>query len=574
MASSDGLEKSPPRYDGGEADNMEKSRARRKSSVVNPDVLTGEIYDERFDSTKRGLKSRHAQMIALRGTIGTGLFVGSGFTLSIGGPAFILGSYIFMALLVWCIVTGISEVVAWLPTKGSSMSMFGWRYVSRPLGFAMGWLYWYSLGILVPYEITAAGLVIDYWHADVNIAVWISIIIVLIVGLNCLPVKYYGETEFWFAGTKVIMMTGLLILSFILFWGGGPDQHGILGFRYWDHPGTVNVYLEKGSTGRFCALLYTLVLSAFPFTFAPELLVATGGEMESPRRNLPTAARRYFYRLVIFYIGCVLSIGVLAPYNDPALAGGGAGAKSSGFVVGITNAGIPVLSSIINAGIIISAWSSGNSFLYLSSRSLYSLALTGNAPSWFKGTPSRAPVETPAHIMSTACSKSGVPYRAVAVSALYTGLAYLNVANSGSTVFTWFVSLTNTSGFISWVCCTIVYLRFRKACKTQGITDDQLPYHNKYMQLAMAGFIFLTLINGFNAFWPENWSASSFLTSYIGIPIFLLIYFGHRIYARNEPCAHDPRDVDLQTGMEEILSGETPHKVYDKWWKKAQMIYE
>ena len=284
--------------------------------------------------------------------------------------------------------------------------------------------------------------------------------------------------------------------------------------------------------------------------------------MESPRRNLPTAARRYFYRLVIFYIGCVLSIGVLAPYNDPALTGGGAGAKSSGFVVGITNAGIPVLSSIINAGIIISAWSSGNSFLYLSSRSLYSLALTGNAPSFFK-----------------ACSKNGVPYRAVAISALYTGLAYLNVANSGSTVFTWFVSLTNTSGFISWVCCTIVYLRFRKACKVQGITDDQMPYHNKWMQpwgswFAMVGFIFLTLINGFNVFWPETWSASSFLTSYIGIPIFLLIYFAHRIYARNEPWAHDPRDVDMHTGMEEILSGETPHKTYDKWWKKAQMIYE
>lgn len=124
--------------------------------------------------------------------------------------------------------------------------------------------------------------------------------------------------------------------------------------------------------------------------------------MESPRRNLPTAARRYFYRLVFFYIGCVLAIGILSPYNDPKLTNGGAGAGSSAFVVGITNAGIPILDSIINGGecldslwcamvgsrgvgIIISAWSSGNSFLYLSSRSLYSLAVTGNAPRVFKG---------------------------------------------------------------------------------------------------------------------------------------------------------------------------------------------
>lgn len=171
--------------------------ARRKSSVVNPDVLNGEIYDTRYETTQRGLKSRHAQMIALGGTIGTGLFVGSGQTLARGGPAFILGCYILMAFLIWCIVTAITTVAAYLPTRGSSMNLFGYRYVSRSLGFSMGWLYFYSLGILVPYEITAAGLVIEYWHPPVNIAVWITIMIIVIVGLNALPVKFYGETEFW-----------------------------------------------------------------------------------------------------------------------------------------------------------------------------------------------------------------------------------------------------------------------------------------------------------------------------------------------------------------------------------------
>lgn len=419
-----------PGYDTKTYETNEKpiSNNRRKSSVVDADVLAGEIYDDRFGGTQRGLKSRHAQMIALGGTIGTGLFVGSGQTLARGGPAFILGCYIFMALLVWCIVSAITEIAAFLPTRGSSMNLFGYRYVSRSLGFSLGWLYWYSLGILVPYEITAAGLVIDYWGTDINIAVWISIMMVIIVALNALPVKFYGETEFWFASIKVIMMIGLLILSFILFWGGGPSRDR-LGFRYWKHPGPTNQYLEEGNTGRFLALLSTWVLSAFPFTFAPELLVVTGGEMESPRRNLPIAARRYFWRLIIFYIGCVLAIGVLCPSNDSALTDGGAGAGSSAFVVGIKNAGIPILDSIINAGIIISAWSSGNSFLYLSARSLYSLALSGNAPSFFK-----------------ACTKSGVPYRAVAASSLFALLAYLNCGTSGSVVFNWFVNLTNTSG--------------------------------------------------------------------------------------------------------------------------------
>ncbi|KAF2764329.1 hypothetical protein EJ03DRAFT_321399 [Teratosphaeria nubilosa] len=522
-----------------------------------------EIYDETHDSTQRGLKSRHAQMIALGGTIGTGLFVGSGQTLARGGPLFILMAYCVMSLFVWCIVTGITEVAAWLPTKGCSMNLFGHRYVSRSLGFAMGWLYWYSLGILVPYEITAAALVIEYWHSPVHIAVWISIMLVVIVGLNALPVKYYGETEFWFASLKVFMMIGLLMLSFILFWGGGPHQHGILGFRYWKNPGATHKYLEEGNTGRFLALLSCIVLSAFPFVFAPELLVATGGEMESPRRNLPTAARRYFYRLVFFYIGCVLAIGILSPYDDPRLTSGGKGAGASAFVVGIKNAGIPVLDSVINAGIIISAWSSGNSFMYLSSRSLYSLAVSGNAPAWFK-----------------ACTKSGIPYRAVAASALYTVLAYLNISNSTAEVFGWFVNLTNQSGFISWICCGIVVLRFMKAWKVQGHTLDELPYHNKWFQpwgsyFAIVGCVFLALINGFNVFWPENWSANNFITAYIGIPIFLAIYLGHKFtYGRNDPWARPPEEVDLVSGINMVEAAETPAPVYDKWWQKLRCIIE
>jgi amino acid transporter len=200
-------------------------------------------------------------MIALGGTIGTGLFVGSGQTLARGGPAFILSTYIVMSFLIFCTVAGIIEVAAYLPTPGSSMNLFGYRYVSRSMGFGLGWLYFYSLGILVPYEITAAGLVIEYWNPPVNIVVWITIMIIVIVGLNCFPVKFYGETEFWFAGTKVVMIVGLLILSFILFWGGGP-QHDRLGFRYWKNPGAANTYLEEGNAGRFVALLSTMVLSA------------------------------------------------------------------------------------------------------------------------------------------------------------------------------------------------------------------------------------------------------------------------------------------------------------------------
>jgi amino acid transporter len=499
-------------------------------------------------------------MIALGGTIGTGLFVGSGQTLARGGPAFILSTYIAMSTLIFFTVAGMIEVAAYLPTPGASMNLFGYRYVSRSLGFGLGWLYFYSLGILVPSEITAAGLVIEYWNPPVHIAVWITIMIIVIVGLNCFPVKYYGETEFWFAGIKVIMILGLLFLSFILFWGGGPS-HDRLGFRYWKDPGAANEYIKTGNTGRFLSLMSTMVLSVFPFTFAPELLVATGGEMESPRRNLPTAARRYIYRLVIFYVFSVLAIGVICPSNDPMITSGGKGAGSSPFVAGIKRAGIPALDSIINAGIIISAWSSGNSFLFLSSRSLYALALSGNAPKIFK-----------------TCSKTGVPYYAVAASSMFAALAYLNVGSSSSIVFNWFVNLTNTSGFISWICCGVIYLRFRTACEAQNITD--LPYRSPVGRwgawVVIVSFTFLCLINGFDVFFPEKWNISSFFTAYVGIPMFLCFYGGHRIWAWHDTWAYDPKEVDMVTGLDRVLAEEKPAKTMagSPWWKKITLIWE
>lgn len=189
------------------------------------------------------------------------------------------------------------------------------------------------------------------------------------MGLNLLPVKYYGETEFWFASLKVIAICGLIVLGVVLFFGGGPSGDPLY-FRYWGDPGAFNSWIVPGGKGQFVAFITTVIAAAFPFGFAPELLVITAGEMESPRRNLPKTARTFFIRLLIFYVGGVLVIGIICPSNASALTGGGKGAAASPFVVGIANAGIEVLPHIINAVILSSAWSSGNSFLYMASRSL------------------------------------------------------------------------------------------------------------------------------------------------------------------------------------------------------------
>lgn len=336
-------------------------------------------------------------------------------------------------------------------------------------------------------------------RSPVNIGVWITLFILVILGLNLFPVKYYGESEFWFSCLKTITILGLLVLSFALFWGAGPNQHGILGFHYWKDPGATATWLVSGSGGRFCAFLGALVYSAFPFTFAPELLTYSTGEIQNPRQSLPKAGNRFIFRNIVFYVGSVFAMGVICPYTNPDLISGGTGAKSSPWVVGVQQAGIHGLGSVVNAAILLTAWSAGDTYLYMSSRALYSLAVAGQAPRTF-----------------AKCSANGVPYFAVLGCSLFMLLSYLNVGSNSSVVFRWLVNITTTSGFLSWICCCVVYLRFRKAWRSQGA--PRLPYHS-WLQpwgawAAMIFFTVLCLVNAFNVFFPGQFSASSFLTAY------------------------------------------------------------
>lgn len=174
-------------------DSKEKMHHQNLSAIESNTI--GEAHLVEQAGTKRDIKSRHAQMIAIGGSIGTGLFVGSGQALAIGGPGFLFLSYCLTSLLVYCVVTGVIEVATYLPISGGSMNYYCSRYASPSLGFALGWLYFYSFGIILAYEITAAGIIINYWPNNVHIAVWITVILVVIVALNFSPVGVYAETE-------------------------------------------------------------------------------------------------------------------------------------------------------------------------------------------------------------------------------------------------------------------------------------------------------------------------------------------------------------------------------------------
>ncbi|KAL9596584.1 MAG: hypothetical protein Q9219_005711 [cf. Caloplaca sp. 3 TL-2023] len=532
---------------------------------------------EKYGSTQRGLKSRHIQLIALGGCIGTGLFVGSGATLSTTGPAPLVLSFIVISAIVWTVMQCLGELAAYMPTEGSSVPIYIKRYVEPSVAFAAGWNYWYAYAMLVASEVSAASVVIGYWPNPVPVAVWITIILGTIVILNVFVVSWYGESEFWFASIKIIGIVGLIILGIVLFFGGGPN-HDRLGFRYWQRPGAFIAFAAPGNTGKFLAFWTALVKSGFAFILSPEVIVLAAGETDAPRRNIPKAAKRFVYRLAFFYILGTLVISVIVASNDDLLLqgvhSGKTNAGASPFVVGIKRAGIRALDHVINAGmsvdivclddplssttvILTSAWSAGNSFLFAGSRSLYSLALSGQAPQIFR-----------------TCNQHGVPYLCVAATSLLACLVYLSVSSGSANVFQWFVNLTTISGYIAWIILLITYLRFRRALEFNGILE-QRPYKSPgqpYVSYAaLFVLVLLTLTNGFQIFFPGKFTASSFLAAYITLPIVIVLYLGHKIWFRT-PLFLRIDQVDVHSGkdeadrLEELDVPPVPRNVLEKVW--------
>ena len=385
----------------------------------------------------------------------------------------------------------------------------------------------------------------------------------VILLLNIVAVGWFGESEFWFCSLKVIGIIGLIFLGVILFFGGGPD-HDRLGFRYWQDPGSFTEYLVPGSTGRFLAIWTAIVRATFGLVLCPEIIPTAAAETEAPRRNIPKATRRFIYRIIAFYVLGVLVITVLVPYNSPrllsAINSGQGGAAASPFVIGIKNAGIPVLDHIVNFIILTSAWSVGNTCLYAGSRVLYGLASNGQAPKIFSRT-----------------TKRGVPVYAVLATFSFGLLAFLTVSNSGATVFNWLTNIITVTAFIAWTICLIMYLvcchfppsillqaapltdvsslqRFRAAMRFHGIEDRltfRAPFQPYLSYVGILFFVLLGITNGFPVFFPSNWSIANFFAAYLTIPIFFVLYFGHKLWFRTS-WYRKIEDIDVFSGLAEV----------------------
>ncbi|KAH7910605.1 amino acid permease/ SLC12A domain-containing protein [Hygrophoropsis aurantiaca] len=492
-------------------------------------------------------------MIGVGGVIGTGLFLGTATALKAGGPLGILLAYLFIGSICFSVMVTIGEMISFLPIAGGHIKLAE-RFVDPAFSFAMGWNFWYTWTLTLPAELSAAATLIEFWKPGVSNAVWITICIAVAIGINLSGVGVYGEAEFLFASIKVVTIVGLIILGIVLDLGGGPT-HDRIGFRYWKDPGPFASYDGiSGVQGQFIGWSWAVTQAAFSYT-GTEIVAIAAAEAKNPRRNLPKAIRRVYLRICLFYIGGVFIIGLLVPSNEPLLNLNAANASASPFVIAMNQAGIKALPSIINAALLTSAWSAASGDLYISSRGLYGLAISGNAPKIFLRT-----------------SRSGLPYVSVFVCSAFCLFAYMVVGTSSGEVFTWFSSMTATCGLVTWSGIGVIYVRFRKGFLLQGHDRSKLPYASRFQPFAAWWAIIASavtlLFSGWEVFLNGSWSIATFLTNYLPPILFLILYVGSKYYRNTHHVK--PSEMDFKSDIAEIeaitYEDPTPKNWLEAFW--------
>jgi amino acid transporter len=486
---------------------------------------------------KRKLKGRHMQMIAIGGSIGAGLFVGSGAALNSGGPASLVIDFIIIGIMLLLTVNALGELAAIYPVAGSFFN-YSVRFIDPAWGFAMGWNYAMNWLVVLPFELTAAGVTISFWtdkmEHPINVGVWITIFLILVTIINICGVRGYGEVEFVLGVIKVAAVIGFIILGIIIDCGGVPtDPRGYIGGAYWHNPGA----FRNGFKG-FCSVFVT---ASFAFG-GTELVGLAAAEAANPRKTIPKATKQVFWRISLFYVISLTLLGLIVPSNNDQLSQASGGkTKYSPFVLAFHLAHIKALPSIFNAVITISVISVANSCTFASTRTMQALCAKGMGPRW-----------------GAKVDKRGRPYIVLIISLAFGLLAYINEAPQGDTIFTWLLSLSGLSNFFTWGSICLAHIRFRKVWYQNGRTKDDLPFAAMFGVIGSwigLGLNILCLIAQFYvALFPigGNPEVEAFFEAYLAAPVVILFFVGYKIYNRQWSIGVKLHEIDVDEGRREL----------------------
>lgn len=482
---------------------MSSERATVTSHVDN---IAQKSTEHPTNTLKKTLEARHLTMIAIGGSIGTGLFISSGTSIQMAGPGGALIAYISIGIMVYLLMMSLGEMATFLPHSGS-FSVYASRFVDPALGFALGWNYWYTWAITIAVELSASAIIMKFWFPSIPGIVWSAAFLTIIFLLNYFSTKSFGEAEFWFSLIKVITIIVFLLVGVLTILGIiGGEFVGFKNFTIGEAP--------IPSSG--LSILSVFMIAGFSFQ-GTELVGVAAGESKNPKENVPKAIKQVFWRILLFYICSIFVIGLLIPYTHPYLMNIDIeNVSMSPFTIVFEKAGLLFAASVMNAVILTSILSAANSGMYASTRMLWSLAREGKAPK---------------SLMKI--NKNGVPINALIVTALVGMFAFLSSFLGEGKVFMWLLSSSGLSGFIAWLGIALSHYRFRKAYIAQGKDINDLTYRAKWFPFAPIISIVLCIVvilgQEYANIVKMNVSWVDLFATYISAILFLCIWFGYKI---------------------------------------------
>src|SRR5580700_4242988 len=377
----------------------------------------------------RNLKNRHIQLIAIGGTIGVGLFLGSARAIHNAGPGLLL-AYGVGGLAIFFIMRALGELLTYRPVAGS-FATYAAEFCGPFAGFVTGWSYWFMWILTAMAELTAIGIYVRYWLPEVP--QWLPALVALgvLYGTNLLAVRVFGELEFWFALIKVVTIVALIAVGlFVIVFHTGELGASASFSNLWSHGG----FLPFGIVG----VLLTLQIVMFAYS-GVELIGVTAGEAQDPQRSLPQATNGIILRILIFYLGALTVIMAVVPWDQLS-------PSVSPFVFVFDKLGVPAAAGIITVVVITAASSSCNSGLFSTGRMLWSLAARGQAPRAFRAL-------NPRH----------VPAAGIHVSAAFMLLTVILNYLVPKEVFTWVTSITLIGTLWTWGIIMMSHRNYRRA---------------------------------------------------------------------------------------------------------------
>ncbi|GEL12591.1 amino acid permease [Lapidilactobacillus concavus] len=411
----------------------------------------------------RNLKNRHVQLIAIGGTIGTGLFLGAGKSIHLAGPAILL-AYLITGIVCFILMRALGDLLLSNLQHRSFIDFIN-DYLGPTAGFIAGWTYWVCWIAIAMAEVTAIGLYVRFWLP--NVPQWLpgTIILAILLTLNSITVLLFGETEFWFALIKIIAILALIIVGVFMMVGhvktpvGHADLRNLISY---------GGFFPKGIRG----FLLSFQMVVFSFV-GIEMVGLTASETQNPTKVIPKAINQIPLRIILFYVGSLLVIMGIYPWNQ-------VNPNESPFVTVFDSIGIKFAASLINFVVLTAAASACNSSLFSAGRMLFSLTLKSHQPH----------LQKLGHL-----SKNHVPKNALLFSGIVIAIAVLlNIFMPGE-VFTLISSVATTCFIFIWGAIIIAHLRYRRT-KTGQRSQFKLPAapYSDYLVLIFLGFTFVILL--------------------------------------------------------------------------------